>query len=117
MSKLDLTEQHARERAGFAARVPISISRDDTRDHADHRMLYVLGIATILMLAGIAAGANSSHSALEDPFEGPRVDPFSIMVNAKNLPSQESFNFEDERCLATPIQSMERCHAFHASGD
>jgi hypothetical protein len=34
MSKLDLTERHARERAGFAARVPISISRDDTRDHA-----------------------------------------------------------------------------------
>jgi hypothetical protein len=43
MSKLDLTEQHARERAGFAAPVPISISRDDTRDPADHRMLYVLG--------------------------------------------------------------------------
>jgi hypothetical protein len=29
MSKLDLTEQHARERAGFAAQVPIPISRDD----------------------------------------------------------------------------------------
>ena len=43
MSKLDLTEQHAREPACFAARVPISISRDDPRDHADHRMLYVLG--------------------------------------------------------------------------
>jgi hypothetical protein len=44
MSKLDLTEQqHARERAGFAARVPIPISRDDSRDHADHRVLYVLG--------------------------------------------------------------------------
>jgi len=43
MSKLDLTEQHAREHAGFAARVPISISRDDTRDHADHRVLYALG--------------------------------------------------------------------------
>jgi hypothetical protein len=36
MSKL-VAEQHARERAGFAAPVPISI------DHADHRMLYVLG--------------------------------------------------------------------------
>jgi hypothetical protein len=43
MSKLDLTEQHARERAGFAAQVPIPISRDDTRDPADHRMLYVFG--------------------------------------------------------------------------
>ena len=41
MSELDLTEQHARERVGFAAR--ISVSRDDTRDPADHRMLYVLG--------------------------------------------------------------------------
>ena len=43
MSELDLTEQHARQRAGFAAPGAISISRDDTRDHADHRMLYVLG--------------------------------------------------------------------------
>jgi len=43
MSKLDLTEQHARERAGSAAPVSISISRDDTHDHANHRMLYVLG--------------------------------------------------------------------------
>ena len=43
MSKLDLTEQHARECAGFAARAPISTSRDDARDHADHRVLYVLG--------------------------------------------------------------------------
>jgi hypothetical protein len=87
------------------------------RPHPGMAKISIIGIATILMLAGVAAGANSSHSALEDPFEGPRVDPFSIMVNAKNLPSQESFNFEDERCLATPIQSMERCHGFHASGD
>ena len=43
MSKLDLTEEHACERAGVAARAPISISRDDTHDHADHRVLYVLG--------------------------------------------------------------------------
>ena len=43
MSELDLTEQHARERVGLAARVPISVSRDDTRDPADHRILYVLG--------------------------------------------------------------------------
>ena len=43
MSELDLTEQHAHERTGFAAPMPISISRDDTRDLADHRMLYVLG--------------------------------------------------------------------------
>ena len=43
MSELDLTEQHARQRAGFAAPVPISISWDDTRDPADQRMLYVLG--------------------------------------------------------------------------
>ena len=43
MSELDLTEQHARLRAGFVAPVPISISRVDTRDHQNHRMLYVLG--------------------------------------------------------------------------
>jgi hypothetical protein len=43
MSKLNLTEQHARQRAGFAERVPISISRDHTRGCADHRVFYVLG--------------------------------------------------------------------------
>ena len=86
------------------------------RPHPGMAKISLIGIATILMLAGVAAGANSSHSAHEDPFEGPRVDPFSIMGNVKNLPSQQS-NFEDERCLATPIQSMERCHAFHAYGD
>ena len=65
------------------------------RPHPGMAKISLIGIATILMLAGVAAGANSSHSALEDPFEGPRVDPSSIMVNAKNLPSQQSFNFED----------------------
>ena len=44
MSKLDLTERHALERGGFAAQAPISTSRDDTRDHADQRVLYVLGL-------------------------------------------------------------------------
>ena len=43
MSKLDLTEQHARERADFAALAPISTSRDDARDHADQRVSYVIG--------------------------------------------------------------------------
>jgi hypothetical protein len=43
MTKLDLTEHHARERACFDVRLPISISRDDTRDDADHSGLYVLG--------------------------------------------------------------------------
>jgi hypothetical protein len=43
MSKFDLTEQHARERAGLAARAPSSTSRDDSRDHADHRVSYFLG--------------------------------------------------------------------------
>ena len=54
--------------------------------------LSLFGIATMLMLAGIVAWANSSHSAVENPFEGPRIDPFSIMVNAKNLPTQEEVN-------------------------
>jgi len=44
MPKLNLREQHARERAGFAARAPISTSRDDARDHADHRVSYVPGV-------------------------------------------------------------------------
>jgi hypothetical protein len=52
----------------------------------------LFGIATIFMLAAIVAWANSSHSAVENPFEGPRIDPFSIMLNATNLPTQEEVN-------------------------
>ena len=77
----------------------------------------LVAFATTVMLAGIVARADSSRSAVEDPFAGPRIDPFSMMVNAPQGLLSHSFNFEDERCLATPIQSMERCHAFHASGD
>ena len=43
MSKVDLWEELAREHTRFAAPVPISMSQDDTRDQADHRVLYVLG--------------------------------------------------------------------------
>jgi hypothetical protein len=43
MSKFNLTEQHTRQRAGFADRVPISTFRDDTRNRADHHVFYVLG--------------------------------------------------------------------------
>ena len=77
--------------------------------------------AGALMLVGVAGWANSDKRALEaqasTQIEAAQLDAFQMMLNAKNLPSQESFNFGDERCLATPIQSMERCHAFHASGD
>jgi hypothetical protein len=41
MSKVDSIEKH--ERARFAARARSLISRDDIRDPADYRMLYVLG--------------------------------------------------------------------------
>jgi hypothetical protein len=62
------------------------------RPHPGMAKISLIGIAAISMLAGIAAWANSSHSAIENPFEGPRIDPFSIMVNAKNLPTQEEVN-------------------------
>ena len=64
------------------------------RPHPGMARISLFGIAAILMLVGIVAWANSSHSAVKNPFEGPRVDPFSIMVNAKNLPSQESLTLE-----------------------
>jgi len=59
----------------------------------------LFGVAAILMFAGIVAWASSSRSAVENSFEGPRIDPFSIMVNAKNLPTQEEVNkrLEQER--------------------
>lgn len=54
MPRIDLMEQHARARARFATRVPISIPRDDTRDAADHRVLYVLAFGITGAIVGNA---------------------------------------------------------------
>ena len=54
------------------------------------RKVSLFGIATIMMLAGIAAWASSSHSAVK--VAPAQIDPLSMMANAKNLPSQESLN-------------------------
>jgi len=47
-----------------------------------------------IMLVGIAAWANSSHSAVKAAVVSPQIDPFSLMGNAKNLPSQELLNLK-----------------------
>jgi hypothetical protein len=54
----------------------------------------LLGIAAVLMLAGIVAWAGPTHSAVKDVIGPAPIDPFSLMVNAKNLPSQESLTLE-----------------------
>jgi len=56
------------------------------------RRIVLVGLATILLLAVIAAGANTSRSTVQAEIRPPRIDPFSLMVNAKNLPSQEELN-------------------------
>jgi hypothetical protein len=43
MSKVDSIEE--RDRARFAPGMPRLVSRDDIRDLADYRMLYVLGFS------------------------------------------------------------------------
>jgi hypothetical protein len=50
----------------------------------------LFGIAMALILIGIAAWVSSSHSAVKAAIAPPQIDPFSLMANAKNLPSQES---------------------------
>ena len=50
----------------------------------------LFGITTALILVGIATWANSGHSAAQAAIGLPQIDPFSLMANAKNLPSQES---------------------------
>ena len=52
----------------------------------------LFGIAIIVMLAGIAASATSSHSAVKAA--PPQIDAFSLMANARNSPSQESLNLK-----------------------
>ena len=53
----------------------------------------LFGIAAVLMLTGIAAWASSSH-AVKAAVVSPQIDPFSLMANAKNLPSQESLTLK-----------------------
>jgi hypothetical protein len=53
----------------------------------------LFGIAAVLMLTGIAAWASSSH-AVKAAVVSPQIDPFSLMANAKNLPSQEELNLK-----------------------
>ena len=52
----------------------------------------LFGIAIIVMLAGIAASDTSSHSAVKAA--PPQIDAFSLMANARNLPSKESLNLK-----------------------
>ena len=58
-------------------------------------MHYVsFGIATTaLILVGIATWANSGHSADQAAIGLPQIDPFSMMVNAKDLPNEELHDF------------------------
>ena len=58
------------------------------------RKVGLFGIAIIMMLVGIAAWAGSSHSAVKTTIAAPKIDPLSLMANAKNLPSQESLNLK-----------------------
>jgi hypothetical protein len=58
------------------------------------RKVSLFGIAIIMMLAGVAAWASSSHSAVKATIAAPQIDPLSLMANAKNLPSQESLNLK-----------------------
>ena len=56
------------------------------------RKVSLFSVAIIMMLAGIATWASSSHSAvIAAPIQ---IDPLSMMANAKNLPSQESLNLK-----------------------
>jgi len=54
----------------------------------------LFGIAAVLMLTGITVWVSSSHSAVKAGVVSPQIDPFSLMANAKNLPSQEELNLK-----------------------
>ena len=58
------------------------------------RKLGFFGIAMVVMLAGIAAWAGSSHSAVKTAIGSSQIDPLSLMAKAKNLPSQASLNLK-----------------------
>jgi hypothetical protein len=64
------------------------------RDARRLAKISLFGIATTLILAGIAAWVNTSHSAAEAAIARAQIDPFSLMANAKNLPSQEQLTLK-----------------------
>jgi hypothetical protein len=56
------------------------------------RKINLFGIAITMMLGGIAVWASPTYSPANAAIKSPQIDPFSLMANAKNLPSQESLN-------------------------
>ena len=58
------------------------------------RKLGFFGIAMVVMLAGIAVWAGSSHSAVKAAIGSSQIDPLSLTAKAKNLPSQASLNLK-----------------------
>jgi len=58
------------------------------------RRLILFGAATTMLLAGIVAWTTSGHSTVKPSAGTAQIDPFSMMVNAKNLPSQEELTLE-----------------------
>ena len=55
------------------------------------RKLIWFGAATTMLLAGAVASTTSSHSAITS-IRAAQIDTYAMMVNEKNLPSQESLN-------------------------
>ena len=43
----------------------------------------------VLLLLGIAGWGNTNANTKNLEVPGPRIDPFQMMLNAKNLPTQE----------------------------
>jgi len=58
------------------------------------RKVSLFGIVVTMMFAGISVWASSSHSAVKAAIGSPQIDPFSLMANAKELPTQESLNLK-----------------------
>jgi hypothetical protein len=55
-------------------------------------LITAVAVATISIASlGIAAWASSSH-VVKAAVEPAQIDPFSLMANAKNLPTQEELN-------------------------
>jgi hypothetical protein len=52
------------------------------------RFWAVIAVAALLLL-GIAGWGNTNANTKNLEAQGPRIDPFQMMLNATNLPTQE----------------------------
>jgi hypothetical protein len=58
------------------------------------RKLILFSAATTMLLAAVVAWTTAGHSTIKPSAGTAQIDPFSMMLDGKDLPTQEELNLE-----------------------